>query len=481
MASKTIINQNFDGEFSLIIKHKLKDGYEIIEPVVEDGVKWETEKQGSPGKLTFKVYKSKNDNLNFQEGDGVALRYRDNSNEEWIPIFEGWVFTKKTDKSGWINVTAYDQLRYLKNKMTKVYKELKASDVVTEVAKECALTLGTIDTTNYVISERLEDDQTLFDIIQNALDLTFVSTTTLYVLYDDCGKLCLRDANNMKLDYVLNAEVAEDFEYTSSIDEETYNEIELYYDNDKTNKREYYNAIDPTNVGNWGRLRLTKNIHEKSNLKDKVQQLLEAYNRKTRKLTVKNAFGDYRCRAGASVICQLEVGDIVINNYMLISKATHTFSKNEYRMDLTLEGFKNEPKSSTDSSIVYTEENVVDVSTDTPIEDTPKTYTVTMSCSRASAKDSRYASLSYRDKPDQICKSVKIKTGDVQSVTVNVAAGTDVDFTFWFDLGDTLFGPIAKFTNKTSNWELEGAGGVYEGWTIKNISEDSIISYEWLR
>lgn len=337
MANKTIINKNFNGEFSVLIKHKISGGYELISPIVEDGVKWETERQGSPGKLTFKVYKEKNGDLNFQEGDSILLRYKDEVNG-WIPLFVGYVFSKKRNKNGWIDVTAYDLLRYLKNKATYTYKEKRASDIVKMIAEDYKLSLGTIEDTNYVISERVEDDQSLFDIIQNALDLTLVGTTTLYVLYDQGGKLCLRNANNMKLDFVVNEATAEDFDYTSSIDDETYNEIELYYDNDETNKREYYHAYDSTNMSNWGRLRLTESIQNPTNATDRVKQMLRLYNRKTRELKAKGVFGDYRCRAGASVIVQLDLGDIKVNNYMLIEKATHTFKKGEYRMDLTLGG-----------------------------------------------------------------------------------------------------------------------------------------------
>lgn len=337
MANYTTINQNFNGEFSVIIKRKTGDGYELVTPVVEDGVKWETDRQGSPGKLTFKVYKDKNIGVEFQEGDVVALRYRDDKTG-WVVLFSGYIFTKKRSKDGWIEITAYDPLRYFKNKATYVYTKKKASDVVKMIARDYKLSLGTIEDTSYVIGERIEDDQTLFDIIQNALDQTLISTTNLYVLYADNGKICLRDANNMKLDLVINSSVAEDFDYTSTIDEETYNEIELYYDNDETNKREYYHAVDETNLGKWGRLRLTESIKNPTNATDRVKKMLKVYNRKHRELKVKNTFGDYRCRAGASVIVQLDLGDTKLNNYMLIEKATHTFKKGEYRMDLTLGG-----------------------------------------------------------------------------------------------------------------------------------------------
>lgn len=336
MATATV-NTKFDGEFNVVILHKVTNGYERLTPIVEEGVKWETARQGSPGKLTFKLYKDKNGDLDFQEGDAVALNYRD-STKGWVILFNGYIFTKKRSKDGWITVTAYDQLRYLKNKATYVYTNKKASDIVKMIANDYKLPIGTIENTSYVIGSRVEDDQSLFDIIQNALDLTLINTTNKYVLYADNGKICLRDVESLKTDVVINESVAKDFDYTSTIDEETYNEIELYYDNDETNKREYYNVIDTTNAYNWGRLRLTKSLQSPTNAQNRAKKMLELYNRKYRKLEVTGAFGDYRCRAGASVIVQLDLGDIKVSNYMLIEKATHTFKHNEYRMDLTLGG-----------------------------------------------------------------------------------------------------------------------------------------------
>ena len=36
-------------------------------PVVEEGITWETERKGSPGKVTFKIYKDSV--LNIEEGN----------------------------------------------------------------------------------------------------------------------------------------------------------------------------------------------------------------------------------------------------------------------------------------------------------------------------------------------------------------------------------------------------------------------------
>lgn len=90
----------------LFIQH----GGTIYEPAVLEGIVWSTERQKQPGKLTFKVVKDAK--LNFAEGDAVRLRINGKN------VFYGFVFKKQRDKEKTISVTAYDQLRYLKNKDT---------------------------------------------------------------------------------------------------------------------------------------------------------------------------------------------------------------------------------------------------------------------------------------------------------------------------------------------------------------------------
>jgi hypothetical protein len=339
MSVEHIVNTNFNGDFEIVIIHRIENGHEVIHPIVEDGVKWETEIEGSPGKLTFKMYKDNNDQVNVQEGDSVTLFfYTDGIIDEahQIAIFVGYIFAKSRSKDGWIEITAYDQLRYFKNKATYTYTNKKASDVVKMIAEDYKLKLGQIEETNYVIGSRVEDDQTLFDIAQNALDLTWVGSGTRYVLYSHNNALYLKDLSKQKLDLVINESTAENYEYKSTIDEEVYNEIELFYDNDETNKREYFHAESQANISKWGRLRLTESIQNPANAQDRANKLLTLNNRVYRELKVKGAFGYWECRAGTMVIVNLKLGDIEVNTHMVVEKATHTFKHKEYRMDLTL-------------------------------------------------------------------------------------------------------------------------------------------------
>ena len=142
----------------------IQNGKKVYIPVVEEGIAWSTERKGSPGQLTFKVVKD--GILNFTEGNAVRLKVNGKN------VFYGFVFIKKRDKDGIISVTAYDQLRYLKNKDTYVYTNKTAGEFIQMVASDFNMQTGTIQNTGYKIASRVEDNVALFDMAQNALDLT---------------------------------------------------------------------------------------------------------------------------------------------------------------------------------------------------------------------------------------------------------------------------------------------------------------------
>lgn len=310
----------------LLIQH----GNNLFQPIVKEGIQWTTERAGSPSTLKFTVVKD--ELIAFQEGDAVRLKV------DGKEVFYGFVFTKKRGREHHIEVTAYDQLRYLKNKDTYVYENKTAAQVIKMIANDFKLNLGTIEGTKYVIPSRVEDDQTLFDIIQNALDLELQNKGELFCLYDDFGKLTLRNIGSMKLDVLIDAETGENFDYTSSIDQDTYNQIKLTYDNEDSGEREIYMAKHSANINQWGVLQYTEKLEEGENGQAKADALLKLYNKKTRNLKVDNYFGDLRCRAGAMVPVQLYLGDMTVSNYLLIEKATHTFKHDQHLMSLNLRG-----------------------------------------------------------------------------------------------------------------------------------------------
>lgn len=309
------------------------DDQYIIDPL--DGVQVTRGSNGIPSKMTFKVLK---DNvLQFEEGNAVQFKLNDDI------VFVGNVFEKSRDKTDVISVTAYDQLRYLKNKDCYVYGGITATDLVKMIATDFGLQIGELDNTQYVIPAtpmRVEKNKTLIDIIMYALDQTIINTPKhdIYHLFDHQGKLMLKSIEAMKIDIYIDDDVMENINYKTSIDKDTFNQVKVVRnvpDGDK--KKLVTTAIlkDDENIKKWGRLQYLMMPDDKvTNAVDRAKRIMTLKNRKTREIRLKNVIGDTRVRGGTMLYLKKNLGDIEINNYVMVEAVTHTFKHGYHSMDL---------------------------------------------------------------------------------------------------------------------------------------------------
>lgn len=314
--------------YELLIQHQ---GAVMLPPVVES-VSIEWERQGQPGKLTADIVKTPG--LSFQEGDPCRFSV------DGTPIFYGFVFEKarKGSMDQVITITVYDQLYYLKNKDTYVYSNKTAAAVIRMIAEDFQLNVGALADTGYTIASRVEDNKTLFDIIQTALDETLKATSQMYVLYDDVGKLTLKNIGDMKLGLLVDNETAGDFDYKTSIASQTYDKVKLSYENRDTGKREIFIAQDGSSINQWGVLQYYEKIDSTANAKAMADALLSLYNTKTRTLKLKDVLGDVRVRAGTMLVVMLGLGDMNLSSYLMVEQVKHTFSNEQHVMDLNMRG-----------------------------------------------------------------------------------------------------------------------------------------------
>lgn len=305
----------------------------MFTPIVKEGITWETSRKDAPGKLTFTVMKD--DIISFNEGSTVIFKV--NGKE----IFYGYVFTKTRDKKHHINVTAYDQIRYLKSKHTYIYQNKGAEDLIRLIADDFGLKVGELDNTGYKIPARLEDNKTLLDMIQNLIYEACLSTGNIFVLYDDFGKLTLKNIKNLKInDLLFSGDNTQNFDYKTTIDNNAYNKVIIYRDNTETGQREFYIAQDPDKIKRWGLLQLTETASEQENAAVKAKLILDYYNAIDRQITLKKVLGDYRLRAGFCVYNYFDLGDLILKKLMLIEKAVHYFDTHSHFVDLVLVGVK---------------------------------------------------------------------------------------------------------------------------------------------
>lgn len=314
-----------------ILKLFIINGMTMYEPVIVSDVVWTTSRKGEAGKLEFTILKDST--IQFEEGNVVKMAV------DGTDLFYGFVFQKGGSKDGLINVMAYDQIRHLKNKDTYVYNDKTASQFLKMVATDYGLTLGTVEDTRFVIPSRVEENSTLLDMIQTALEITLSNSRIMYVLFDQAGKLTLKSLNNMRIGALMDADTIEDYDYSTSIDKETFNRVKLLHEDKETGNRTIYIAEDRNvNMKKWGTLQLFETLNEATNAQHKANTLLTLYNAKSRNLTIKNQLGDLRIRAGSLPIIKLQLEDMRIDGYMLVERCKHVFKHGEHFMDLTLRG-----------------------------------------------------------------------------------------------------------------------------------------------
>lgn len=303
--------------------------YEVTEAIDGD-VKWSTTLSGVAGKLTFDILKQ--GELNFNEGDQVV--YSANG----VTFFVGYVFTKSKVREQ-ISVTCYDMLRYLQAKQSYNLENHTLTSVVKKIAGDFWLTQGVIEETGHVMEEKLYEGQGLFDIITDCITLTALATQKIFVLYDDAGKLTLRETMSLLSPNVLSPDsFARDYTYKTSI-EESYNVIKLVQPNKTTGKGDAYMIEDPEKLPLWGKLQLYETVNEdlsEAKIREKAITMLSYYAQTQRSLKL-SCTGVADIRAGSMVPVFIPaLGDINLSKNLLVEKCTHTWGSNDHTMDLEM-------------------------------------------------------------------------------------------------------------------------------------------------
>ena len=299
-------------------------------PIVLNEVKVTWERSGTPGKLTFTYYDD--GNCPAAEGDSVSFKYKDQN------VFFGYIFKMSRSETNEVSVTVYDQLRYFKNKFTYVFTDKTATEILQAVASDYGVNVGSAEDTGYKIQSLIEENISAFDIVLDALDETLANTGNLFILYDNFGSVELKSLDSMTLDLLLDEDTIQGYDYSTSIDDETYNKIVLYYVDEETNDRVPFVAENSSHVDQWGLLQYFEEVKVKSIGQSKADALLKLYDQRTKSLTIRGAFGDTRVRGGSLILAKFKIGTTQVENYLLVEKVEHTFKNDLYTMDITVNG-----------------------------------------------------------------------------------------------------------------------------------------------
>ena len=292
-------------------------------------VTYTTNRTGDPGKLEFTLNKS--GNISFFEGDVVRFSV------DGTLIFYGWIFTKSKDRWDVITVTCYDRMRYLKASASYAFYDQTAGEIIRQIAQDFQLDVSELEDTGYKIPSLIEEEQTCLDIIEEAVQQTLLNTGKVYIFFDDGNGLSLKEAGNMISQVMIgDKSLLTDYTCKTDIDEQTYNSVKLARPNEETGRADVFVAQDSANIGRWGLLQLYQTVDGDVNdaqVKAQAEATLEYYNKRQRTLSV-SSLGVVGLRAGQMILMRVQgLGDISLDQFVLLEKVTHTFENDTHTMD----------------------------------------------------------------------------------------------------------------------------------------------------
>lgn len=290
---------------------------------------WTTNRTGSPGTFKFTIQKA--GDLDFVEGDEVRFSV------DGQLQFYGWVFTKTKDRWGQVDATCYDRLRYLKNSASYTFYNMKASDMLVQIAADMQVSVGAVADTGYVIPSLIETEQSCLDILEGAIQQTLLNTGDIYVLYDDGSGVALQRPEDMISNVMIGEKsLLTDYAYKTDIDEQTYNSVKLSRPNEATGRADVFIQQDSSNIERWGLLQLYQTVDGDMNdaqIQAQAAASLQYYNRRMRTLKV-SSLGVPGLRAGQMVLMKVPgLGDINLDQYVLLEKVTHTWENDDHTME----------------------------------------------------------------------------------------------------------------------------------------------------
>ena len=290
---------------------------------------WTTNRTGSPG--TFKFTLNKAGDVAFLEGDIVRFSV------DGQLQFYGWVFTKVKNRWNEIEVTCYDRLRYLKANASYAFYDYKVGDMISQIAADFQLDVGNVADTGYAIPSFIKEDESVLDMIGEAVQQTLLNTGKIFVFYDDGNGLALTESADMISNVMIgDRSLLTEYEYKTDIDEQTYNSVKLARPNEQTGRADVVIAEDSANIGQWGLLQLYQTVDGDVNdaqMLSQAQTSLAYYNRRMRTLKV-NSLGVLGLRAGQMVLMKVSgLGDISLDQYVLLEKVTHIWKNDVHTME----------------------------------------------------------------------------------------------------------------------------------------------------
>lgn len=310
-----------------------KKGFDLSDSSYEISLSWQTEDQ--PGKLILSFINNVEQALNVGSPIRVKLDKK--------TTFLGYIFKIKPGKDHKVQLTAYDQLRYLQNKDSYNLSGLTSSGTFSKICKEQGIKHKVVSSSSYVVASKIFDNESYYKVMRYAADQALINEGRRYLIRDNAGTLEHIENRALATNLLISEDsLLLDYDYEISIDDEVYNQIKLVREDKEAKKRKVYIVKDSTHIKQWGLLQYFEKVDEKMNaaqIESQASNLLKVKNKtaKTLKLT---CIGDTRVREGSAVVVgikSLEKYGIPMNTYFFVKACEYKIKADSFTMTLDME------------------------------------------------------------------------------------------------------------------------------------------------
>ena len=300
-------------------------------------ISYKTERTPSAGVLTGSV-PNVGDN---RPPMGATCRFR----VDGYTVFFGYVFQEGLNSWNELTFTAYDCIRYLKNPFTNVYyKGYSPKTVIEDFCKMYDVKIGSlvdIPATGYKL---VVDNEACLDVITKLVETATILTGDVLVFFSENDKVYLMKAKDMISDVLIGEKsLATDYNFSTSIDDDTYNVVYLFRESQSVGGRKFTPAEDWDNVRRWGTLAYIESVDDAMTneaMKAKAERLLEMKDRPFKSMSIE-ALGVLGLRAGMMITIYFPnlKDEVSKKQQVLIDSIEHRFADGQHTMSLEVRTF----------------------------------------------------------------------------------------------------------------------------------------------
>lgn len=268
----------------------------------------------------------------FSNGDTVIFTYGSNK------VFYGFLF--KIERGVYrTRCTAYDQLRYLKASVPLMRQNETLKDFVGRALSQAGdrIRVGKVASTEIKLTQKLFDSESYLDMLYKSIDENRELNGYRYALRDEFGAVTLRDLYDLRTGVVIGDDsLATDYKYSCAIGDNACNYVKVAQNSRDEGMRNAVTAQDSSLITKWGKLAAFKQMSQgnKAQMQSLADSILSERGKESETLSV-DCIGDLRLRAGCGA--KLLISQEGIEYWVLITRASHSFSGNEHTMSLDIE------------------------------------------------------------------------------------------------------------------------------------------------